>query len=155
LSADTTNANGARFAIVVARFNEQFTEALLDGCCRAFAEQRVDEARYDIARVPGAVELPIACQRFAESGRYAAVIALGAVIRGDTSHYDYVCQMVSSGCLRVALDTRIPVIFGVLTTDNFGQTAERCGRDNNNKGYESALAALEMAAVLPKIDEAT
>jgi len=140
-----------RFAIAVSRFNSRFTDGLLLGCVQALEGNGVTEERYDVACVPGAVELPLVCQRFAQSGDYAAVIALGAVIRGDTSHYDYVCEMVSSGCLRVTLDTGIPIIFGVVTTENYAQTAERSGENKANKGYESGLAALEMAALMPKL----
>lgn len=140
-----------RFAIVVSRFNSQFTDGLLLGCVKALEANGIDEKRYDVAHVPGAVELPIVCQRFAQSGDYSAVIALGAVIRGETSHFDYVCQMVSSGCLRVALDTGVPVLFGVLTTEDYAQTAMRSGDDRANKGYEVALAALEMAALMRRL----
>ena len=140
-----------RFAVAVSRFNSRFTDGLLLGCVHAFDQHGIGEERYDVARVPGAVELPLVCQRFAASGDYAAVIALGAVIRGETSHYDYVCEMVSSGCMRVTLDTGIPVIFGVLTTEDYAQTAERSGENKANKGYEAGLAALEMATLMPQL----
>ena len=143
--------DATRFAIVVARFNSRFTEGLLRGCLEALAQHGVDEERSDVAHVPGAVELPLVCQRFAQTGEYGAVIALGCVVRGATSHYDYVCEIASSGCSRVALDTGVPVIFGVLTTENLEQAAERSGDNAANKGFEAGLAALEMASLTARL----
>jgi 6,7-dimethyl-8-ribityllumazine synthase len=144
-------AGDRRFAVVVSRFNSAITDRLLAGCREALAEGGVEEAAIDVAWVPGAVEIPLVCRRLVASGGYAAVIALGCVIRGATSHYDFVCAMVSRGVLEAGLATLVPVIFGVLTTDNEAQALERAGSGYANKGYEAGLAALEMASLLPQL----
>lgn len=139
-----------RYAIVVARFNQGFNERLLQGALAGFAEHGIPEEQVEVAWVPGAVELPLVAQRFARSG-HDAVLALGTVIRGDTAHFDYVCDMAARGCERVALDEGVPVIFGVLTCENVEQAMARAGAVPDNKGYEAALAALEMGDLLRKL----
>jgi len=138
------DASGLRFAIVVAEFNAEITEHLLDGARKCFAEHGIDEA-IGVARVPGAFELPLAARMMAETGTYDGVVALGCVIRGDTPHFDYVCQAATYGLQRVALDTGLPVAFGVLTTDDFAQAAARAGGAEGNKGYDAAQTVIEMA----------
>jgi len=137
-----------RFGIVVARFNEFITERLLAGAVSTLTRHDVPEEAVDIVWVPGAVEIPLAAQALADSDRYHAIITLGAVIRGATSHYDYVCSMVANGVNRVALDSGIPVIFGVLTTDTIEQAVERAGTKAGNNGAAAALSAIEMASLL-------
>lgn len=142
---------GRRFAVVVSRFNSLVTERLLGGALGAFARHGVPGGDVDVAWVPGAVEVPVVAKHLAESGRYGAVVALGAVIRGETSHYDHVCAAVTSGVSRVALDTGVPVIFGVLTTDTLEQALDRAGGKAGNKGAEAAVAALEMADLVARV----
>lgn len=137
-------AKGANIAIVVSRFNEVITNKLLTGAIDALTRHDVSEEAIDIAWVPGAFEIPLVAKKMAESGKYDAVICLGAVIRGATSHYDYVCAEVSKGIAQISLLTGVPVIFGVLTTDNIEQAIERAGSKAGNKGAESAANAIEM-----------
>ena len=118
------------------------------GCEDGLVRHGVDTGQIDVAWVPGAFEIPVVAQRLAESGRYDAVICLGAVIRGSTSHYDYVCAEVSKGVAQVSLKTGLPVLFGVLTTDNIEQAIERAGTKAGNKGYDCALSAIEMINLL-------
>ena len=139
---------GTRIAVVAARFNEFITSRLLSGCEDGLVRHGVDTEQIDVAWVPGAFEIPVVAQRLAESGRYDAVICLGAVIRGSTSHYDYVCAEVSKGVAQVSLKTGLPVLFGVLTTDNIEQAIERAGTKAGNKGYDCALSAIEMINLL-------
>ena len=141
----------ARIAIVAARFNEFITSRLLSGCEDGLVRHGVATEQIDVAWVPGAFEIPVVAQRLAESGRYDAVICLGAVIRGSTSHYDYVCAEVSKGVAQVGLKTGLPVLFGVLTTDNIEQAIERAGTKAGNKGYDCALSAIEMMNLLETI----
>lgn len=143
-----------RVAIVVARFNELITDRLLEGAVSAFKRAGGDENHLEIARVPGAFELPIAAQKLAQSGRFAAVICLGCVIRGATTHYDYVCSQTASGILNVGLQTGVPTIFGVLTTENLEQAFERAGSKAGNKGAEAMMAGLEMADLLAGMEAA-
>ncbi len=150
LTGEVTGA-GHRFAVVVSRFNSLVTERLLDGALGALARHGVPESSVDVAWVPGAVEIPVAAQHLAASGAYGAVVTLGAVVRGDTSHYDHVCAAVTSGVSRVALDTGVPVIFGVLTTDTMEQALDRAGGKAGNKGSEAAVAAIEMANLVSKL----
>ena len=145
------HAPNARVAVVVSRFNELVTERLLAGALRGFNQTGVPEGNVDVAWVPGAVELPVAAQAHAATGRYDAIVALGAVIRGSTDHYDHVCNMVASGINRVALDHNLPVMFGVLTTDTLDQALERAGSKAGNKGTEAAHAAVEMINVLAAV----
>lgn len=135
-----------KIAIVVSRFNQNVTELLLQGALERLKECGLSQEKgtVQIARVPGAVEIPLIAQRFARQGDYHAVICLGAVIRGETGHYEYVCQHVTYGCQRVALDFDIPVIFGVLTTENEAQALARAGGNRGHKGREAADAALAM-----------
>lgn len=147
-------ADGLRFGVVISRFNEVVTRRLLEGAEGALLRHGVAAEDIDVAWVPGAVEIPLAAQRMAASGRYAAVIALGAVIRGATGHYEHVCAMVASGLARAALDTGLPVIFGVLTTDTLEQAVDRAGGKVGNKGFDAAVAAIEMASLLTKLGAA-
>jgi len=134
-------------AIAVSRFNQDITQRLLQGAVERLSELGVSKEEIAIVWVPGAVELPLAAQRFAQQ-EYEAVICLGAVIRGETDHYDYVCQQVSYGCQRVALDYDIPVIFGVLTTANLEQALARTGGGHSHKGREAADAAMQMITLM-------
>jgi 6,7-dimethyl-8-ribityllumazine synthase len=138
----------ARFGIVVSRFNDFITEALLDGALEALRRHGADLDVVTVARCPGSMEIPLVAQRMARSGDYDAVIALGAVIRGATTHYDYVCSGVTSGTMRASLDTDVPVIFGVITTETIEQAIERAGTKAGNKGADAALAAVEMVNLL-------
>lgn len=139
-------------AIVVSRFNEEITRGLLDGALAQLRELGFADNEVTVAWVPGAVEIPIAAQRFAQVGTYDAVVTLGAVIRGETTHYDYVCSMVSEGCQRVSLQNDIPVIFGVLTTENEDQARDRIGGAHGHKGKDAIGAAVEMVALLRQIE---
>ncbi len=144
---------GGRFAIVAGRFNELVVEPLIAGCGDALRRHGIEpEQRVDLVWVPGAVEIPLAVSKLAESGRYVAVIALGAVIRGATPHFDLVASSVSSGCSRVSLDTGVPVIFGVLTTDTIEQALERAGTKAGNNGWKAGIAAIEMASLLRALE---
>ena len=138
-------------AIVVSRFNLPITEELLNGALKRLKEKNFHDDQIMVAWVPGAVEIPIAAQRFAQQGTVDAVIALGAVIRGETSHYDYVCDQASQGCQQVALQNDVPVIFGVLTTENGEQAGARIGGAKGHKGIESVDAAIETVALLRRI----
>lgn len=140
-------------AIIVSRFNQNVTQRLLQGAQERLQEAGIAAADLHIAWVPGAVELPLAAQQFAKQEDCVAIICLGAVIRGETDHYDYVCQQVSYGCQRVALDYDIPVIFGVLTTQNEEQALARTGGASGHKGREAAEAALEMIALMQQQTE--
>ena len=133
-----------KVGIVVARFNEFITSKLLGGAIDGLQRENVNPDDIDVAWVPGAFEIPLIARKMAESGKYDAVIALGAVIRGATSHYDYVCNEVSKGIAQVSLESGLPVLFGVLTTENIEQAVERSGSKAGNKGTECALAAIEM-----------
>ena len=158
-----------RYAVVVARFNSDITEALLDGCLHAFERAGLEANDIHVARVPGAFELPLACEQLAATCRYKAVIALGCVIRGGTPHFDYVCAETSRGIMNVALQHKLPVMMGVLTCDTLEQAQFRADREvltgsnqapedrtekitpRSNKGAEAAEAALEMVALLDRI----
>ena len=143
-----------RVGIVAARFNEFIVGKLVAGALDGLKRHEVDEDQIDIAWVPGAFEIPLICQKMVKSGKYDAIIALGAVIRGSTTHYDYVCSEVSKGVANVALNADIPVMFGVLTTENIEQAIERAGSKAGNKGYDCALGALEMVNLIREIEEA-
>jgi 6,7-dimethyl-8-ribityllumazine synthase len=140
-------------AIVVSRFNEEITSLLLEGALQRLGEHGVEESCITVVHVPGAVEIPVTAQKLANSSNYEAIICLGAVIRGETNHYDYVCNQVSDGCQRVALDNRLPVIFGVLTTDTVEQAMARAGGSHGHKGRESVDAALAMIAIMNQLHE--
>lgn len=141
-----------RIGIVVARFNEFITSKLLGGAIDALTRHDVSEDSIDVAWVPGAFEIPLIAQKMAKSGKYDAVIALGAVIRGSTTHYDYVCSEVSKGIANVSMNSDIPVMFGVVTTENIEQAIERAGTKAGNKGYDCALGAIEMINLIREIE---
>ena len=140
-----------KFCIIVSRFNEFITSKLLSGAVDELKRHGVKEDNIDIAWCPGAFEIPIIAKKCAKTKQYNAIITLGAVIKGSTSHYDYVCAEVSKGVASVGLETEIPVIFGVLTTDNIEQAIERAGTKAGNKGSDAAKSAIEMASLLAKI----
>lgn len=142
---------GLRFAIVVSRWNELITNRLLEGARDGLRRHGVAEDAIDVAWVPGSFELPLICKQMAESGRYDAIIALGAVIRGATSHYDHVAGAATSGVAQVGLQTGVPCIFGVITTENIEQAIERAGTKAGNKGFDAATAAIEMATLLQSL----
>ena len=143
--------DGLRVAIAASRFNDFITERLLSGALDGLLRHGVDEASVTVAWAPGAFELPLVAQRLATSGEYDAVICLGAVIRGATGHYEHVAGQCAAGIERVQLDTGVPVIFGVLTTENVEQAIERAGTKAGNKGFESAMTAIEMADLLRQL----
>ncbi|WP_010498963.1 6,7-dimethyl-8-ribityllumazine synthase [Paenibacillus elgii] len=138
-------SQGLKYGIVVGRFNEFITNKLLGGAQDALKRHGVHEDEVEIAWVPGAFEISLIAQKMAESGKYDAVITLGAVIRGSTPHFDYVCNETAKGVAAISLKTGIPVIFGVLTTDSIEQAVERAGTKAGNKGWEAAASAIEMA----------
>ena len=145
-------ARDVRFAVVVSRFNELVTRQLLEGARNGLRRHGVAPEGIDVAWVPGSFEIPLVAQRMAASGRYAAVLCLGAVIRGETSHFEQVVAGVTTGVGRVALDTGVPTIFGILTTDSIEQALDRAGMKAGNKGYEAAISAIEMANLIPQLD---
>lgn len=144
-------AKGLRFAIVASRFNEFITSKLLEGALDMLRRHGAAENAVDVVWVPGAFEIPLAAKKLASCGKYDAVICVGAVIRGATSHYDYVCSEVSKGVAQAALATGVPVIFSVVTTENIEQAVERAGTKAGNKGADGAMAAMEMVNLLKKI----
>ena len=146
-------ANDMKVGIVVARFNEFITSKLLGGAMDGLIRHDVKEENIEVAWVPGAFEIPLIAGKMANSKKYDAVICLGAVIRGTTSHYDYVCSEVSKGIASVSLASDIPVMFGVLTTDNIEQALERSGTKAGNKGYDCALGAIEMVNLIREIEK--
>lgn len=141
-----------RVGIVAARFNEFIVSRLVSGALDGLKRHDVKEEDIDLAWVPGAFEIPLIASRMAKSGKYDAVICLGAVIRGATSHYDYVCNEVSKGIASVSLDSGIPVMFGVVTTENIEQAIERAGTKAGNKGYDCALGAIEMVNLIRRLE---
>lgn len=141
-----------KIGIVAAHFNEFIVSKLVSGAMDALIRHDVKEEDVDLAWVPGAFEIPLIAQKMASSGKYDAVICLGAVIRGATSHYDYVCNEVSKGIASVSLNSGIPVLFGVVTTENIEQAIERAGTKAGNKGYDSAMAAIEMVNLIRTIE---
>jgi 6,7-dimethyl-8-ribityllumazine synthase len=142
---------GMKAAIVAARFNEIIVNKLLGGAVDGLVRHGVEEENITAAWVPGAFEIPVVAEKLAKSGKYDAVICVGAVIRGDTSHYDYVCNEVSKGIAQVGLSTGVPVLFGVVTTENIEQAIARAGSKAGNKGYDCALSAIEMVNLLRQI----
>ncbi|MCB7318678.1 6,7-dimethyl-8-ribityllumazine synthase [Lacrimispora sp. 210928-DFI.3.58] len=140
-----------RVGIVASRFNEFITSKLVGGALDGLKRHDVAEEDIDVAWVPGAFEIPLIASKMAESGKYDAVICVGSVIRGSTTHYDYVCNEVSKGIAQVSLSTGIPVMFGVLTTENIEQAIERAGSKAGNKGYDCALGAIEMVNLIRQI----
>ena len=145
------NARGLRFGLVVSRFNDFITSNLLTGSLDVFSQCGIDEADLKVLKVPGAFELPQAARKLCSTGNFDAVVCLGAVIRGETSHFDYICAEVSRGVGQVGLEFNIPVLFGVLTTENLEQAIARSGSGSSNKGRETALAAIEMATLYKKL----
>ncbi len=145
-------SSGIKVAIVASRFNEFITSKLLEGAMDGLLRHDVREEDVHVAWVPGAFEIPLIASKLANSGKYDAVICLGAVIRGSTSHYDYVCSEVSKGIASVSLSSGIPVLFGVLTTENIQQAIERAGTKAGNKGYDCALSAIEMVNLIREIE---
>ena len=142
---------GLKMAVVAARFNEFIVSKLVGGAEDALVRHGVKKEDIDVAWVPGAFEIPLVAKKLAESGKYDAVICLGAVIKGATTHYDYVCAEVSKGVASVGLETGVPTIFGVVTTDNIEQAIERAGTKAGNKGYDAACTAIEMSNLLKNI----
>lgn len=143
--------SGIKIGIAASRFNEFIVNKLVGGAQDALVRHGVADDDISLAYVPGAFEIPLAVKRMAQSGKYDAVICLGAVIKGATSHYDYVCAEVSKGVASVSLETGVPIIFGILTTDNIEQAVERAGTKAGNKGYDAACSAIEMVNVLKKL----
>ena len=146
-------AEGMKVGIVVARFNEFITSKLLSGAIDGLVRHDVNEDDVDVAWVPGAFEIPLVASKMAKSRKYDAVICLGAVIRGSTSHYDYVCSEVSKGIASVSLESGVPVMFGVLTTENIEQAIERAGTKAGNKGFDCAVGAIEMVNLIREMEE--
>ena len=151
LSGNVVAKENMKVGIVAARFNEFITSKLIGGAVDGLTRHGVEDDNIDLAWVPGAFEIPVVAKKMAESRKYDAIICVGAVIRGSTSHYDYVCSEVSKGIAQVSLASGIPVMFGVLTTDNIEQAIERAGTKAGNKGYDCALGAIEMTNVLEVI----
>lgn len=141
------------FAIVVSQFNQVITDKLLQGALRKFESLNIGGENVSVTRVPGAVELPLTAKLLAKTNKYAAIICFGAVIRGETDHYNYVCQQVSAGCMSVMLECEVPVIFGVLTTDNHQQAEDRVGGKTGDMGREAVEAALTMVGVVSDISK--
>ena len=145
------NAEGMRFAIVVAKYNDFVTLKLLDGAKSALLENGVDQSDITVAMVPGSFEIPVVADHLASSGNYDAIICLGAVIKGETDHYEYVSKGAAEGIARVALDNQLPVMFGVLTTHDVEQALDRCGGRKGNEGESSAISAIKTINVLRQI----
>jgi 6,7-dimethyl-8-ribityllumazine synthase len=145
------DAAGLRFGIIVGRFNSFIAERLLEGALDAIVRHGASDGDVDVLRVPGAFEIPLAAQKMAARGRYDAIICLGAVIRGSTPHFDYVAGEVTKGIAHVSLESGVPVIFGVLTTDTIEQAVERAGTKAGNKGFDAAVTAIEMANVFKEL----
>ena len=146
-------ATKGKFAIVGARFNEFIVSKLLGGAVDGLVRHGISEENIDVAWVPGAFEIPLICEKMVKTGKYDAVIALGTVIRGSTSHYDYVCNEVSKGVAQVGLQAGVPVMFGILTTENIEQAIERAGTKAGNKGYDCAVGAIEMINLIKAIEK--
>lgn len=147
------DAGGKKFALVVTRWNQFVVNKMLDGALDALRRHNVDEENITIAYCPGAFEMPLIVKKFAQSKKFDAVIAIGAVIRGSTPHFDYIANEVTKGIALVALETGVPCILGVLTTDTIEQAIERSGSKSGNKGFESAVSAIEMASLVSQIEK--
>lgn len=143
---------GLRFGIVISRFNDFITHKLLDGALDTLHRHGVRDEDVEVARVPGAFEIPLIAKKMAATGRYAGIICLGTVIRGATPHFEYIASEVAKGVAHVGLDTGVPVIFGVITADNLEQAIERAGTKAGNKGADAAVAAIEMANLIRAVD---
>ena len=148
-------AHDLKFSIVAARFNDEVVERLIDGALAALERHGATAGQVELVRVPGAFDLPVVVRRIAEAGRSDAIIALGAVIRGETAHFDFIAAECASGLARVASDTGVPVAFGVLTTDSDEQAADRAGGKAGNRGAEAAEAAIRLASLLKKLEART
>jgi len=148
------NAGGASFAVVVSRFNGFITDRLLEGAIDAIRRTGGDVSKVDVARVPGSVELATAAKTMAQSGRYDAVICLGAIIRGETDHYDHVAGSAASGVAGIGPETGVPTVFGVLTCDTLDQAINRAGAKSGNAGFSAAMTAIEMASLVKKLKSA-
>ena len=147
-------ARGLKAALVLSRVNSFITERLLEGALDALTRHGADEGDLTVVRVPGAFELPLTARKLAESGQYEAIVALGAVIRGSTPHFDYVAAEVSKGLAQVSLQSGLPVAFGVLTCDTIEQAVERAGTKAGNKGFDAAMTAMEMVSLFKNLDSA-
>jgi 6,7-dimethyl-8-ribityllumazine synthase len=145
------SAVGLRFAIIVARFNSFVTERLVSGCLDALQRSGAKMADVELVKVPGSWEMPVTAKALAKQGRFDAIICLGAVIRGDTPHFDYVAGQAASGLAQIAVETGVPVAFGVLTTNTVEQAVDRAGAKSGNKGFDAAMTAIEMANLLRKL----
>lgn len=149
----SSNLGSFPIALVVSLFNEKITQALLNGALERLNYYGFDSEDITVVEVPGAVEIPLIAQKLADKNQYAAIIALGAVVRGETTHYDYVCQQVSNGCQQVMLDCEIPVIFAVLTTENDDQAWDRLGGKHGHKGMDAVDSALSMVSILQQLEK--
>lgn len=147
------DAGGVRFAIIQSRFNDFIVGRLIDGAMDALLRHGAEEKKIDVIKVPGAFEIPLTAKKAAKSGKYDAVICLGAVIRGSTPHFEYVAAEVTKGIATVGLETEIPVTFGILTTDNIEQAIERAGCKSGNKGWDAAVSAVEMVNLLKQMQK--
>ena len=145
------SAEGLKFGIVVGRFNSLITEKLLEGAIDCIIRHGGSKENIDVVKVPGSFEIPLVAKKLAKSGKYDAVICLGAVIRGSTPHFDYVASEVTKGIAQVSLETEVPISYGILTTDTIEQAVERAGTKMGNKGFDAAMVAIEMANVLKSI----
>ena len=146
------SGRGLKFAIVVSRFNEFITSKLLGGALDALKRHKALEKNITVVWVPGAFEIPLTAKKLASTGNFDAIICLGAVIRGATTHYDYVCNEVSKGIAQVGLQSGVPTLFGIVTTENIQQAIERAGTKSGNKGFDAAVSAMEMANLLKNLD---
>ena len=146
-------AKGKRFGIIASRFNDFITDRLVGGAIDALTRSGAEDADIDLVKVPGAFEIPMVALRMAKSKKYHAIVCLGAVIRGATPHFDYVCAEASKGIAQVGMDTGVPVIFGIVTTDSIEQAIERAGTKAGNKGWSAAVAAIEMANLMETVDK--
>jgi len=145
---------GKKFALITSRFNDFITDKLVGGSLDALVRSGVDDDDIDLLKVPGAFEIPLVAKKAVATGKYDAIICLGAVIRGSTSHYDYVCAEASKGIAQVSLDSGTPVIFGIITTDTIEQAIERAGTKAGNKGWSAAVSAVEMANLMDTLNRA-
>jgi 6,7-dimethyl-8-ribityllumazine synthase len=146
------NAAGLRFAVLVSRFNSFITDRLLDGAMDALQRSGAAVGDIDVVRVPGAFEIPVAAKHLADSGRYDAVVCLGTVIRGDTTHFEHISNEASKGVAAAALESGVPIAFGILTVENLEQAVDRAGLKSGNKGFEAGMTAIEMANLIKKLD---
>jgi len=148
------NAEGKKFALVASRFNDFITDKLVSGAIDALVRCGAKDDEIDLVKVPGSFEIPLVAKKMAEKGVYHAVVCLGAVIRGDTPHFDFVCAEVSKGIALASMETKVPVLFGIVTADTLEQAIERAGAKAGNKGWYAAMAAVEMANLIEVVDQA-